>query len=116
MILDLYRHPLNKEKLAKFDVQHKEHNPLCGDTVEVYIEFAKNGTVKNISWDGEGCAISQASTSLVTDFVKNKSKTAILKIGQKEVLEMLGLKNLNPARLRCAMLGLESIRKCLKNI
>lgn len=114
MILDLYRHPLNHEKLAEFDIHHKEHNPLCGDTVELFIKLGNGDTVEQVSWTGEGCAISQAFASLTTNFIKQKTKTEIEKIDPTEILEMLGLPNLNPTRLRCAMLALEAVKKSLK--
>ncbi len=112
ILLDLYRHPLNKTILSDFDVRHKETNPLCGDEIEVFIKFDENGTVSAIGWTGEGCAISQAAASLMTESVKEKNKEHIEKITSDEVLKMLGLQNLNPTRMRCALLALE----CLKNL
>lgn len=113
VLLDLYKHPLNKQILSDFDVQHKENNPLCGDTVEIFIKWGKNDTVAEVGWQGNGCAISQASSSLLTEEVKGKSKTDIKKITNEQVLEMLGLEKLNPTRLRCATLCLETIKKML---
>ena len=110
IILDLYKHPLNKTALADFDVQHKEHNPLCGDVVELFLKFDKN-KISQVGWQGDGCAISQASTSLLTDAIKGKTKTALKKITKDDVLEQLGLTNLNPTRLRCALLCLEALKK-----
>ncbi len=112
-ILDLYKHPLNKIILSTFNVQHKEHNPLCGDVVELSITFDKQNKVSNIGWQGDGCAISQASTSLLTDHIKSKSKKELAKITNDEVLDLLGLKNLNPTRQRCATLALEALKKMI---
>lgn len=113
ILLDLYRHPLNKTTLSAFDAHHKETNPLCGDEVEIFIKFDKGDTVSAVGWAGEGCAISQASTSLLTDLMKNKSKTELQKISNEEILRLLSLEKLNPTRLRCALLGLECLKKCL---
>lgn len=112
-ILDLYKHPLNKTVLNSFDVQHKEHNPLCGDVVELFIKFNKQNKISDIGWQGDGCAISQASTSLLTDHVKGKSKKELSKMTNDDMTELLGLKNLNPTRLRCATLALEALKKCI---
>lgn len=111
VLLDLYRYPLNKQTLKNFDASATVHNPLCGDTVEVFIKFSKAGTVAAVGWQGEGCAISQASSSLVTDFIKNKKKSEIKKISKEKMLEMLGLESLNPTRLRCALLCTEALKQ-----
>ncbi len=108
LILDLNRFPLNKKKLGKFDFRNRAHNPLCGDTVEIFIKF-DGDKIADIAWQGEGCAISTASASLLTDFLKNKNKSEIKKLTQAKVLKLLGLKKINPTRLRCALLAL----KCL---
>ncbi|MEK7625160.1 MAG: Fe-S cluster assembly sulfur transfer protein SufU [Patescibacteria group bacterium] len=108
LILDLNRHPLNKRELKDFDFRQREHNPLCGDAVEIFIKYSGN-KITDISWQGEGCAISTASASMLTDYLKNKNKSEIKKINQSKVLDLLGLKEINPARLRCALLPL----KCL---
>lgn len=110
MILDLYKHPLHKEPLADFDIHHTENNPVCGDTVEIFLKL-KNKTIKNIGWQGDGCAISQAAASLIADHVKGKTQSEIATITKEDVLDMLGLKNLNPTRLRCALLALEALKK-----
>lgn len=115
LLLDLYKHPLNKQTLSDFDVSQKEHNPLCGDTVELFIKWNKNGTVENVGWQGEGCAISQAASSLLTEETKNKTKIEIKNITSEKILEMLGLQNLNPTRLRCATLSLECLKSIIHN-
>lgn len=110
IILDLYKHPLNKNKLVNFTISHQEHNPLCGDTVELFLKF-ENDKVIDVGWQGEGCAISQVSTSLLTDSIKGKSKKDLTKITKEEVLKALGLTSLNPTRMRCALLCLETLKK-----
>lgn len=113
ILLDLYRHPLNKQPLSDFNAHYQENNPLCGDQIELFIKFDADDTVSAIGWTGDGCAISQASASVVTEHVKTKSKMQIEKITSDEVLGMLGLKNLNPSRMRCALLALEAIHNSL---
>lgn len=113
LILDLYRHPLNKVKPDMFNISYKENNPLCGDYVEYFIDLNDN-QIKKIGWLGEGCAISQAAASLLSDFVKGKTREEIQGISEKEVLQLLNLKDLNPTRLRCATLPLVAIQKGLE--
>lgn len=111
ILLDLYKHPLNKKVLSEFDVRHQEHNPLCGDTVELFVKLNSSGVITDISWQGDGCAISQAATSLLTDYVKNKDTRATKEMTSDTIIEMLGLSNLNPTRLRCATLSLKALQK-----
>lgn len=112
-ILDLSRNPLNKKKLADFDYHHKENNPLCGDEVELFVKL-EQGKVSDAGFQGDGCAISQASVSLLTDYIKGKSAAELGKISREEILDLLGLKNLNPTRQRCALLGLKTLQKSLE--
>lgn len=112
MLLDIYRHPLNTHVPADFSIQHKEINSTCGDEVEVFIKM-ENDRVAEIGWQGSGCAISQASASLTTDAVKNKSIAEIKAMTVETILSLLGLKNLNPTRLRCALLTLEALKKTM---
>lgn len=115
-ILDLYRNPLNKLKLEKYDIHHNENNPLCGDEVEIFIKFDADNKVSEVGYQGEGCAISQASASLVTDKIKGMSKSQIMKMTREEVLGILGLENLNPTRQRCALLVLKTIQKGIEEV
>lgn len=112
MLLDVYKNPLNKTKLSNFTAQHKEHNPVCGDVIELFVQF-DGETLTDIGWQGDGCAISQASASLLTDSIKGKTKKQLAKITKEEVLENLGLSNLNPTRLRSALLCLEALKKVI---
>lgn len=109
-ILDLYRHPHNKQALAEFDVTRHEKNPLCSDEIDLYIKFDKAGKVKAVGYTGEGCAISQAATSILTDFMKGKTKAEITKITKEKMLELLGLPNITPARIGCATLCLKAMQ------
>lgn len=114
-ILDLYRNPLNKHTILKPDIHHKENNPLCGDEVEIFLKLDANDKVSEVGYQGDGCAISQASASLVTDKIKGMSKSQIMKMTREEVLGLLGLENLNPTRQRCALLILKTLQKGIEN-
>lgn len=110
-ILELYRHPHNKTVPAEFDVRHKERNPLCSDEVELFVKFDAAGRVANIGFQGEGCAISQAGISLITDEAKGKSRAELQKMTTDDMLRLLGLPQITPARLGCATLGLKALQK-----
>ena len=109
-ILDLYRNPLNKKALDEFDVEHRELNPTCGDEISVQVKFDKEGRVEDIGHQGQGCAISQASVSLVTDEVKNKTKIEITSMTDTDVHDLLGFKPVY-TRQKCATLGLKAVQK-----
>ncbi len=113
LLLDLYHHPLNKSMLADFDVTHTEFNPLCGESMIIYIKFNLDGIVQAITWQSDGCAISQASASVTTELVKGKHRKDVLALTTVDILEQLGLTNLNPTRLRCALLALATIKKSI---
>lgn len=113
LILELYRHPLNKKHLSNFDYHYKEFNPLCGDEVELFIKTDKNGKIIDIGFQGNGCAISQASASILTEKIKNKLFKEARELQNDNLLEWLGLNNLNPTRVRCVTLSLECFKKCI---
>ena len=104
MILDLYRNPLNKKSLNVFDFKHREFNPTCGDDIQIEIKFDENKKVADVGHTGNGCAISQASVSLLTDTIKNKTKEEIQEITKDDMLELLQIP-ISHTRLKCALLG-----------
>lgn len=109
-LLDIYKHPLNRGAPAGFSLQHKEINSTCGDEVEIFVKM-ENERVAAIGWQGSGCAISETGASCTTDAVKGKTFAEIKEMAPETILELLGLKNLNPTRRRCALLALEAIKK-----
>ena len=111
MILDLYRNPLNHKELGEFDAEETGHNPTCGDRVALRIKF-EDEKVRDIGWTGEGCAISQAAISLITDEVKSKSKNEIRNISKDDMIAMLGIP-ISHTRLKCALLGWQTIQKAI---
>ena len=113
LLLELYRHPFNKKKLADFDANFSEYNPLCGDRVELFLKFDAGDRLTDVGFQGEGCAISEAATSLLTEHIKGKTRSEIENLSSAALLELLGLKNLNPTRLRCALLGLKAMQHSL---
>lgn len=110
IILDHYKNPQNRGRLLKPSVSASEYNPICGDKIEIYFIFDKNGKVKQVGFTGEGCAISQAATSMLTEKLLNKSAQEIIDMQTSEITEMLNIP-ISPARTKCAILGLITAKK-----
>ncbi|MGC8485122.1 MAG: Fe-S cluster assembly sulfur transfer protein SufU [Candidatus Baltobacteraceae bacterium] len=104
-ILDHYRNPRNFGHLPEPDAVAEDRNPLCGDEMRVEIAVDDAGNVSDIRFSGKGCAISQASASMLIESVKGKSLESILSLGEASVLENVGI-DISPTRMKCAMLGL----------
>ena len=110
-ILDHYRSPKNFGKLENPDMKSKELNPLCGDEYEFQLKI-ENGVITDVKFSGDGCAISMASASMLTQFIKGKKLEEIKNITEKDILNLLKVE-ISPARMKCAMLSL-SILKNMK--
>ncbi len=106
-ILDHFRNPHNEGKIEDADVVHEENNPLCGDVFTIYLKD------NEIKFKAEGCAISKASMSMVTDHIKNMSKEEICKLNLEDVKNLLGI-SLTTSREKCAMIGLDGIKKVIE--
>ncbi|VVA43356.1 SUF system FeS assembly protein, NifU family [Candidatus Roizmanbacteria bacterium] len=111
IILDHYHHPHNQGRLDISGKSVQVSNPLCGDKIEMTIVFEKN-KVKEVKFQGEGCVISTASASMLTDYAKNKSKQELKKLDSKFIIKMLGI-DLGMTRIKCALLPLEALHKLL---
>ena len=113
-ILEHYRNPHNFGILESPTTAKEGANPLCGDRITLMLGINDAGTVEDVAFTGRGCAISQASTSLLTDEIKGKPVDTAAGITSGEVLEMLGIE-ISPARMKCAMLSLETLRDAVKD-
>jgi len=111
IILDHYKNPRNFGHLAHPDAKVEEGNVTCGDRISIEIAV-KNGTLEDIRFSGEGCAISQASASMLTENVKGMKLSKIKKLDAKYILSMLGT-TLTPTRTKCALLSLEVLQKAI---
>lgn len=107
-ILDHYRHPRNHGTLERPTASYEDDNPLCGDRIRIDLVL-DDGKVEAIRFKGRGCAISQASTSMLTEQVEGMTLDEVMGITRDEVLENLGIK-ISPARLKCALLGWTVLR------
>ena len=111
-ILEHYRHPHNFGTLAEPDAVQEGANPLCGDRITLMLGISEDGVVDEVAFTGRGCAISQASASMLTDEIKGRRLTDLARLGRQDVLDNLGIE-ISPARLKCAMLSLETLRKAV---
>ena len=107
-ILDHYKNPRNYGRLENADITHEEDNPLCGDVVGMDFRI-KDGTIEDIKFHGRGCAISQASASLLTERIKGLSLDDAKKVNKDDVLGELGI-DISPARIKCALLPLKVLK------
>jgi nitrogen fixation NifU-like protein len=114
IILDHYRNPRNKGKLQQADVSTHDSNPLCGDEIDIHLKV-EQGKIKDIKFEGRGCAISQASASMLTEMVMDKPLTAVKDLDKQDILENIGLMNLGPARIKCALLSLKVLKMGMIN-
>ena len=107
-ILDHYRSPRNFGTFDHPDVFAEDVNPLCGDEIRIELKV-KDGIVQDVRFSGKGCAISQASVSMLTESVKGQSLEDIARLSQDVVLENVGI-GISPTRMKCAMLGLKVLK------
>jgi nitrogen fixation protein NifU and related proteins len=113
VILDHYKNPRGHGALEGAHAQAEGQNPLCGDEVTIYVRFAEDGeTIDDVGFEGRGCAISQAATSMLTELVKGRKASEVAELPKDELLEEIGIP-LTPIRLKCAILGLGVLKVAL---
>jgi nitrogen fixation NifU-like protein len=112
-ILDHYKNPRNYGAIEDADAEAEGMNPLCGDEVTITVAFADDGdTIEDVKFSGRGCAISQAATSMLTELVKGRSASEVATLPREDLLDEVGVP-LTPVRLKCAILGLSTLRLAL---
>lgn len=109
IILDNYRNPRNFGDLEDPDIEHKDYNPLCGDELRFQIKLDEEQRVSEVRFTGQGCAISQASASMLTERIQDMTLDEIRALEKKDILDMLGI-NVSPTRLTCALLPLKVVK------
>lgn len=107
-ILDHAQNPRYPGVLSPADVDHEEHNPLCGDRLHLTLRLDENNRVKEIAWDGEGCAISQATASMLAEEIIGKTVDEVRQLKRDDVLELIGFP-LTINRMKCALLSLKTL-------
>ena len=110
-ILDHYKHPRHKGALMRCTVQHHELNPVCGDMLTFYLQI-EDGMIKDISFAGHGCAISQASASLLAEYLYQKPVTLLEELKPEMIYSLLGIE-ISPGRVKCALLSFVTVTKAL---
>jgi len=111
-ILDHYKHPRNRGEMKDADLQARDYNPLCGDDLTIYLKTDEKGTITDVKFTGQGCAISQSSASMLTMMLKGKNVTDAKAIDPDRIVKMLGIP-LSAVRLQCALLSLQVLKKAL---
>ena len=108
-ILDHYKNPRNFGELEGATHHYHDTNPLCGDEITMFLLVGEDGKVQDVHFTGRGCAISQASASLLTEDVKGKALDELKGYDKDQVLANLGIP-ISPARVKCALLSLKTLK------
>jgi len=108
-ILEHYKRPHNFGRLEDADLDFEDNNPFCGDEQHVFIRLDEEGRVDEVSFEGKGCAISTAATSMLTDELQGMSREELLRLPKEFVLELLGI-DISATRMKCALLGLKIVK------
>ncbi|MFC6961304.1 Fe-S cluster assembly sulfur transfer protein SufU [Halocatena marina] len=103
-ILDHYKNPRNYGKLEDPTFSHTGENPTCGDTIRMDVQLADDETIEYVAFSGEGCAISQASASLLTEKLQGLTLDELQELDRDDVVDMLGVE-ISPMRIKCAVLA-----------
>jgi nitrogen fixation NifU-like protein len=108
-ILEHYKRPHHFGRLEAFDLDFEDSNPFCGDEQHVFLKLDEDGRVSEVAFEGQGCAISTAATSLLTDELEGMTREEILALPKDFVLDLLGI-DISATRMKCAMLGLKVVK------
>ncbi len=111
LILDHYKNPRNHGLLEPADAHAEGQNPLCGDEVTVSVRY-DGDLIADVGFEGRGCAISQAATSMLTELVQGKTADEVARMPKEDLLDEIGIP-LTPVRLKCAILGLGVLKVAL---
>ncbi len=108
-ILDHAQNPRFPGVLDPADIDHEESNPLCGDRLRLTLRVDENHRITAVAWEGDGCAISQASASMLGEQIMGKTLEEVRNISKEDIFEMLGIP-LSPNRMKCALLSLQVLK------
>ncbi|MBI1743325.1 iron-sulfur cluster assembly scaffold protein [Candidatus Acetothermia bacterium] len=112
-LLDHYENPRNKGKLENADAAMTWGNPGCGDIITMYANVGPDEKLTAVTFEGQGCTISQASASVLTEWIKGKTLADIESMGHEELIDLLG-RDVVMTRTRCALLSLDALKLALK--
>ena len=108
-ILEHYKRPHNWGDLPDADLVFEDTNPLCGDELKVMLKVADDGTVEDVRFAGHGCAISQASASMISDEIKGMNVDDVARMDRDAILDLLGIQ-ISATRMKCALLSLKVLK------
>jgi nitrogen fixation protein NifU and related proteins len=108
-ILDHYKRPRNFGRPEQFELDFEDTNPFCGDEQHVYIHLDDDGRVAEIAFEGKGCAISTAATSMLMEELDGKTREELVRLDKDFVLDLLGIE-ISATRMKCALLGLKVVK------
>ena len=108
-ILEHYKRPHNFGRPDDYDLEFEDSNPFCGDEQHVFIRLDDEGRVAEVGFEGKGCAISTAATSMLTDELGGMSREELLRLPKDFVLDLLGI-DISATRIKCALLGLKVVK------
>jgi nitrogen fixation protein NifU and related proteins len=108
-ILEHYKRPRNFGQPESFDLDFEDTNPFCGDEQHVFLTLDDDGRVAEVSFEGKGCAISTAATSMLTEELTGKTREELVRLEKDFVLDLLGIE-ISATRMKCALLGLKVVK------
>jgi len=108
-ILQHYKKPHNWGTLEQPDLEAEDFNPLCGDELKVTLKVGEGGVIEDVRFDGHGCAISQASASMMSDEIKGMTVDQLMALDRDFILDLLGIE-ISATRLKCALLSLKVLK------
>ena len=106
-IIDHFKNPRNYGEIVEAEIKHSELNSVCGDMIQLFVKL-KEGKVEDVKFKGNGCAISMAATSMMTEILKKKTLNEIKNLNEEDIFEILGNK-LSVVRMKCGLLGLNTL-------
>ncbi len=111
-IIDHFKNPRNYGEIVEAEIKHSELNSICGDMIRLFVKL-KEGKVEDVKFKGNGCAISMAATSMMTEILKEKTLDEIKGLTKEDIFEMLGIK-LGIVRMKCGLLCLDTLMNGVK--
>lgn len=108
-ILDHFQNPRNRGELNEPDILVNGGNPSCGDVLTMYVQVDKSDRITDVKFEGNGCTISMAGASIITDLVKGKTLSEVEEMPYDSLIELMG-EDVVKSRLRCATLGIDTLK------